>query len=555
MKIIQNKIFIGIIFFLVINIFYIFSKGDTFLANSWDFYDSNVVWLKLMTKKKYLFANSETIIKEYMNIPRLSLGSELNVIVWLFILFEPFYALVLNQLLVQIISFLGIYLLSNRYIFKERGQWISFAIAFIFALLPFWQPGGIGAMGIPLLIYCFFEVLEYPKKYYLYLYLTLYPFYSNLFVFGIFSLFLLFSLLFLFRRKNYKRGLIILFFIGILYLVVEYRMFYFSFFNKNFVSHREEFFSQVGLRDAIKATINSFFVGQDHVPSLHQNIIIFSIIISLIMSLIKRDKYHLKILLFGLLLVAFIASFDGFYNQRNMSFFLSSISSIFTKFQTNRFYILYPTIWYTLFLFALRVIYSSLRKYKLQFITYILVVGQFFIVFKSNNIYKNLYDRYINTDQIYTFNEFYSEKAFKKISFCINRNEKVISLGIHPAVSAYNNLNTADGYSAIYPLSYKKKFRKIISKELDNNIENKDYFDNWGSRCYIFDDKLGTRFDITKYSSPEATINLELDVNALKSLSIGYIISTIPLQNKNRYNLVEKYSDNFRNYYLYKIIF
>ena len=43
-----------------------------------------------------------------------------------------------------------------------------------------------------------------------------------------------------------------------------------------------------------------------------------------------------------------------------------------------------------------------------------------------------------------------------------------------------NNIYVIDGYHAIYPLSYKIKFRKVIEKEIERNIEIKKYYDYWG---------------------------------------------------------------------------
>ena len=36
-----------------------------------------------------------------------------------------------------------------------------------------------------------------------------------------------------------------------------------------------------------------------------------------------------------------------------------------------------------------------------------------------------------------------------------------------------------------YPLSYKKKFRKVV-EELDKNEMIKNYYDSWGSRVLAF---------------------------------------------------------------------
>jgi len=48
-------------YFLVLN-------GNAFLGYSWDLYDSNVIWLDLMSKNNYFFTNSYTTIKEMMMV-------------------------------------------------------------------------------------------------------------------------------------------------------------------------------------------------------------------------------------------------------------------------------------------------------------------------------------------------------------------------------------------------------------------------------------------------------------------------------------------------------
>ena len=71
----------------------------------------------------------------------------------------------------------------------------------------------------------------------------------------------------------------------------------------------------------------------------------------------------------------------------------------------------------------------------------------------------------------------------------------------------------------MYPLSYKKKFSKIIEEELNQNEKWKKYYNNWGSRLYvIFKDpknlkinfeqskKLGAKFVISKYLLSETAL-------------------------------------------------
>ena len=53
-------------------------------------------------------------------------------------------------------------------------------------------------------------------------------------------------------------------------------------------------------------------------------------------------------------------------------------------------------------------------------------------------------------------------------------------------IAAMNDIKVIDGYHTLYPLSYKKRFKKIISQELDSNVELKNYYDTWGNRVYAF---------------------------------------------------------------------
>ena len=51
-------------------------------------------------------------------------------------------------------------------------------------------------------------------------------------------------------------------------------------------------------------------------------------------------------------------------------------------------------------------------------------------------------------------------------------------------VAVFHDIKVIDGYHNTYPLSYKKKFRKIIEPELKLNREFMNYYDNYGSRVY-----------------------------------------------------------------------
>ena len=87
-------------------------------------------------------------------------------------------------------------------------------------------------------------------------------------------------------------------------------------------------------------------------------------------------------------------------------------------------------------------------------------------------------------------------------------------------VSVFHNIKVIDGYHSIYPLQYKKKFRKIIEKELEKDPIYKKYYDNYGSRVYS-----------TLYS-PKDPFNIELNFKEAKKLGASFVISKYQINSK-----------------------
>ena len=61
-----------------------------------------------------------------------------------------------------------------------------------------------------------------------------------------------------------------------------------------------------------------------------------------------------------------------------------------------------------------------------------------------------------------------------------------MSVGLDPLVAVMNDIKVIDGYHNLYYANYKYKFRKIISKEIDDNNFLRGYYDGWGNRVYAF---------------------------------------------------------------------
>ena len=171
-----------------------------------------------------------------------------------------------------------------------------------------------------------------------------------------------------------------------------------------------------------------------------------------------------------------------------------------------------------------------------------------------------------NKEQYPSFKAFFAEKEFADISRFIGKPKnqyRVVSVGLYPSVAQYNGFYTLDSYQNNYPLEYKREFRKIILGELDKNEKLKEYFDDWGNRCYVFSDELYKKGFIGKkilenYKDPNIKIiNLKIDVIQLKKMGGEYIFSAVPIDNAEELHL--EYQKTFTDkdalwdIYLYKI--
>ena len=113
-----------------------------------------------------------------------------------------------------------------------------------------------------------------------------------------------------------------------------------------------------------------------------------------------------------------------------------------------------------------------------------------------------------------------------------------MSIGLDPMVAAMNNIKIIDGYHTIYSLEYKKRFRKIISKELDKNLNLKNYYDNWGSRLYVF------------YNDKN---NVSINFVEAKNLGADYVLSSFPITSSKLETVCNSCNQN-DDLYLYKIL-
>ncbi len=134
---------------------------------------------------------------------------------------------------------------------------------------------------------------------------------------------------------------------------------------------------------------------------------------------------------------------------------------------------------------------------------------------------------------------------------------RVVSLGIDPAAALYHGFYCLDGYSNHYPLSYKHRFREIISPELAKSEYLTKYFDNWGNRCYLFSAECPGYYTIEKngFYFREYHVNGE----ALSRMGCRYLLSAAYIENALSQGLVLmreapfETEDSYYRIYVYEV--
>ena len=532
-----------IIIALYLTPFYLLGESTPTLVH--DNLDSNVVWFKVLAESGQLFGPMDATIPQVMNgIPRNSFGSEFNVIQWFYLFFEPYTAYIINLTLMHFIAFIGMYLLLTRRILPDEGSKpFTVGVSLAFALLPFWPSGGLSIAGMPLLFYAFLNIRDGHWSLVDWAIIGFMPFYSIFAYTGFFVLVAL-SIFWLYDLAVTKKPNFVFFLaIGLLclvYCLVEYRLMFSMFIDPGYISHRVEFAqTPLDFWSALKTSVGNFFFGQYNAASLHTYFVGLSVAIAALILLLKKKRCDLFVVLLGLCVV--ISLFYGFINSEYLLFIKNF--PLFQGFQLGRFHWLHPLLWYVIFALALKIIYTNLRYGKQVAGIFLGLQIAFLFTCGGGAIGENTLQYggagLFLTDQL-TWNEFYSPELFDEIDEAIalpKESYRVVSIGMHPAVSQYNGFYTLDSYQVNYPLDYKHSFRKIMEKELAKSEKNRIYFDTWGSRCYLFVSELEDNTAMNTRENSKPIQNLEIDSEALYDMGGRYIFSAVEILNHKDNNL------------------
>lgn len=476
------------------------------------------------------------------------------IILLFYLLFPAATAFAANLVCVMIMAYVSMYASLRLLGVRDSLAAIS---SFLFGMLPFYSVYGLSSMGGGLVLCAVLLCSKESGRHFALAILlcVLYASYSSFVWAGFAVCAFLFSIaLYYAIRRNWglckKVGALLV------VLAAAYVLFYFDLFvsllEQSGISHRSEYVLAAQQTD-ISATFDFFLSGHYHSVSNHRYLVFFDIgalIVGFVYSRqrTRKDTPELHKLTMwvclGLCTAFGIALFRTLFLSEAVVAWRSMLPGSLGSFQFDRIYWLYPCVWYITsgLAFELMVRVGGIRKlaaFSWLLILFVTVVTLHTSA-KDNVVVMNAEAMIMgkSSSQI-TWAQFYANDLFEDIKEDINEiddNKRVISVGLHPGVALYNGLSTVDGYSVNYPVAYKHEFSKIIDDELNKSEVLHSYFWEWGNRCYAFSHELGKRYLFSK-DSGILLRDFSMNVDAMREMGVGYIVSAVPISNHDKYGL------------------
>ena len=464
----------------------------------------------------------------------------------LYIFLPVFTAFVVQFFVVSLSGFLGMYGSVKEI---TGSSILAVAAAGCFCLLPIQPVYGLSVLGVPLLLYCF--LCLYQRKHIAgsFIGILFFGMTTHLVLIGYVVLgFWFLAILWMLKSKRYNHWICLGFvWLTGIYIGVNRSLFSELLLGKSsYVSHREEL---VNYAAPFWETVKGVFLDSaQHAPSLHRRLIL-PIAVMLVLSLVfrrrldKKGQMRLLASWLGMLVLTGIALLYGICLSPVVVDFKNSCSGFLRYFQLERFYWLYPAGWYLEFTlcFSLWWCYGEEQagpadsaKLNAPLVKLLVLILLMFPTLQEIKVESNFY---LNVNQInngsgitgyITWENYYAEDLMEQLEEVIGRDMstyRVAHLGMSPAPSLMHGFYTVDGYSNNYSLEYKHLFRRVIEKELVKNEQTRLYFDEWGSRCYLFNGTTGNAWMLGKTLEIKYE-DLEFDFEALKEMGCDYIFSS-----------------------------
>ncbi len=446
--------------------------------------------------------------------------------------FNTFTAFVVQYAVVWAAGFFGMYFCTRE---LTGSSILSFVLGAFFCMLPIQPVYGLSILGVPMLFFAWMCLEKRKHLITALLLVLLFGLTTHLVLIGyvVLSLWALRLVWMILKKKhNYwvYGGFALLLCI---YLAVNWSLFVQLLVGEaEYVSHREEL---VNYGQPFWETVKEVFLNSaQHAPSYHKYMLIPLCVLLLWNGICYRRMDREKKRQFlqavaGLMALGAVALLYGVCKSQPAADFKNSLSGFLRYFQLERYYWLYPSCWLLELALALRPLTGKNKTFLRLAVAALILLPMFQPVKINSSFYRNV--NQINNGSgvtgYVTWESYYAEDLMQQLEDAIGRNMeeyRVAHLGVSPAPSLMHGFYTADGYSNNYPLEYKHRFRQVIAEELRKNEGARLYFDEWGSRCYLFNSVTGTYWNLEK-GSGVVYENLDFDMEALKALGCEYLFS------------------------------
>lgn len=528
----------------MLSVFFLYHAPVIFLGqraffNAFDSLDSFVVWYRVVTRQGYAWAPPYAIVEPFLGgVPKFTLVTSYNIYYWLNLVLPTFEAYQFYIIFISAFALIGMWLLCRHHL--ALNEWASAFLALSFAFTPFLPTWGLSIAGQPLLLFALLNIRNGKPAKWNWLIVGAFPFASNFQSAGVFILFALGALIAhdMVLKLPYRRLLLAFCVLLAVYIVTKIDLVHNLLGGEGFESHRMEMRRFPASR--LKVFARYFLLGNvDVALSLH-TFVLLPLVCTAFTIFVIREKHLPKGLTGTLAAITLICLYiaalqcEFIVNLRNQS-------DLLRMFSMDRFHIFLQLLWHIAAAQAILLISTRYRNRVIAVVAF----AQLIVCFAYQPTY---YERLIKPfvkivpyHYIFTYEDYYAERMFGEIKSYIKKpvqSYRVASIGMPPAIAQYNGMWTIDGYSSNYPLSYKRKFRKIIAAELEKSDGNRGFFDFWGSLCAILYDQGLSYYEpyITRGTAP-LTRNIVLSHQALKDMHCDYILSTENILNPEKSGL------------------
>mgnify|MGYP003298320198 CR=1 FL=1 len=222
---------------------------------------------------KYLFSG-QNIIPEFLNgASKTTLTPPAPLAVLLFYFFSPLTAYTILQITAQTFAYIGMFLFINK---LTANKYVSFLVAILYTFIPFLPVYGLSQYGIPMLLFCFWNLYEHKYSLPSYLYIALYTGMSSLVLCGFawLSIGFVLTIIFLLAKKfRSQLKLLLSFCLMLIIYTLENLPLIRQLLTPDtaFVSHKEEY--TLNSISFFPQFLSYFKDSGEHAPDYHQWIV------------------------------------------------------------------------------------------------------------------------------------------------------------------------------------------------------------------------------------------------------------------------------------------